>query len=170
MEILSKITTKSVCGSVDFKKLLKWEEQNPGKEMHMYVVFGIVQGMKTDRSDLGEYVKFSGRFKAINALTGAIFVSGAMLLPKIAESLIAGAMQEGSSLEFGLRLSVRYDETAATKYVYTVHSLLATKENDPLAEIEARVHIEAPKALSAPLAAVPTDNPSPRAAKSTKAA
>jgi hypothetical protein len=159
MEVIKKITVKIVTGGVDIVKLVDHHKANPpgspGAVLWLMEIFGVATGFKPGETVLPDgkvspWVKFIGQFKAMNLAGGAVFRSGACLLPGAIPDLIFGALQneENKSVQFGFRIGVRFDETAATKYVYVTDSLLPVKENDPLEMLEAGIKapkLEAPK-------------------------
>jgi len=143
-EQLRKITVKNVMHETpDIEKLIKRE----GKRMDLCQIYGIVRRFKPDESDKGQFVRFYGQIRAVNLLTGEVFDAGQVILPGAAQDALYGAMDgvEGANVEFGIKVGVKYDATAITKYVYTVESLVPPKENDPIRALESQL-----KALPAP--------------------
>lgn len=141
VELVTKITTKAVFGKVDIGDVVKFDEANPGQTMPLYDVLGIAGTFKVGESQMGEYVKFAGQFKAVNLTNGKQFRSGAAILPKPAQELIAGALagENTNSASFALRIGVKRDKTAATGYVFAVSSLIPMADADPLALLEKQV-------------------------------
>jgi len=159
MEILSKITLKKCATFPEFKALVAADTAEPGKVTWLMKVYGIAAKIKPDSSDLGPYVRFVGQFRSVDMVTGRICSAGQMILPKIAQDLLAGAVESSNSVQFGFQLGVRYDETAAVKYVYVCESLLAPAQNDPLTMLESSIKTGAPvPVLEAPKASEPAES------------
>lgn len=160
MQIVRKITLKGVCGKVDIEKLLA----APGKRMELMKVYGVARKASPGESPIGQYVRFSGSFRAVNSVTGETYQSGGLILPAIAQDLLAGAL-EGDNVEdvnFGFSVAVHYDGDAIAKYVYEVESLLAPAADDPLERLGQALGVAAP-ALEAPKAEIkPADDPAPK--------
>jgi hypothetical protein len=141
-EMIRKITVGKVCGRLDFEVI---QER---KQVELMDVFGILTKSKPDSSDINNYERFFGQFRATNLETGEEFYSGQCILPGVAADLLSGMLTpEGGSVEFALRIGARYDKDSATKYIYTCKPLF--KPADNLLALEARVR-DAVKALPAP--------------------
>jgi len=144
--LLTKITVKTVCGAPDIEKIIGAK----GKQIELMDVFGYVRKSAPGTSDLGEYVKFKGSFKAVNLETGEIFQSGALILPGVASEALDGAMtHDVNELQFGFRIGVKYapDNKGAVKYSYFAVPLMAPSENDPLTLLENQIKADFPKLL-----------------------
>lgn len=130
MQIIRKITTKLVSGGVDFDALVKSES----KREDLLKVWGIANRAKPGSSEYGDYVRFSGQFRATDLRTGAEYASGSCILPGVAQDLLAGALdkEEAESVQFAFMVSVRYEPSAVVKYVYEVESLLPIADSDPI--------------------------------------
>jgi hypothetical protein len=147
INLISKITIKTVYGNIDVEKLIN----APGKQLELMDVYGICRKATPGTSEYGEYMKFRGSFRATNLDTGESFQSGAVILPRVAEEALAGAITDDTNeIQFGFRVVVRYDASAVTKYVYSVIPLLAPAENDPVTLLENQI-AENFKALAAPV-------------------
>lgn len=147
---IRKITVKAVMGeNPDVEKLIKKD----GKRMDLCRIYGILRRFKPDESDKGAFVRFYGQVKAINLVTGEIFEAGQVILPGQAQDALYGAMDgvEGARVQFGIKVGVKYDASAITKYTYTVESEMPPTENDPLLLIEQAIGL---KALPKPKASV----------------
>ena len=102
---------------------------------------------------------------AANLQTGEMFQSGNLILPAVAEGLLAGAL-EGENVEqaeFGLQIGVQFVPDVATKYVYTVESLVEPAQDDPLVRLGNALGVSSAPALAAPAA-----EPDPAPAKEEK--
>jgi hypothetical protein len=158
MEVIKKITVKTVTGGVNIIKLVEHQKAAPGTPLWLMEVFGIATSSKPGQTDMGAFVKFIGQFKALNIATGEVKRSGACLLPGALPDLVFGALSaEGNqAVQFGFRIGVKFDDTSATKYVYVCDSLMEVKENDPLELLESGIKkpaLTAPQAQPDPAAA-----------------
>lgn len=127
---IRKITVKTVTGGVDFEEVMKV------KKLDLMSVFGVARNMRPGASDLGQYVAFLGDFRAINVKTGEEFASAKMILPKIAEEVLAGVIPaEGGEVKFAMVLGATYDPKAATKYVFTFRPLIESADQNVIEEL-----------------------------------
>lgn len=135
IELLSKLSLKSVYGAVNIKVLHEGK-----KTIHLMRVLGIASGVKTGSSNFGDWLAFTGNFKATNLETGAEFRSGKIFLPTIASGLIEGAIQqaETDSVQFAFDIGVKpvQDRQGKDSYEYTVTPLVEAQDNDPLKQLE----------------------------------
>jgi hypothetical protein len=141
IEQLRKITIKN-CGATPTMEQLATLEKKGGKAtLDILDVFGIATKFKPGQTDVGEYVRFLGAFKASNLVTGDVFTSAVAIFPKVIEEPLWAAMgdEEVNNVQFAYRIGVRFDASAATKYVYTATPLTKPAENDPLAAFERSV-------------------------------
>ena len=144
--LVTKITLKKVVGSIDVEKLIAAK----GKQIELMDVYGFARKSVPESSSLGEYVKFMGRFKAANLETGEVFESGGLILPRVAQDALAGAFGDNTdNVQFGFRISVKYDPTVPVKYAYQCVPLMQPAENDPLILLENQIKADFQK-LSAP--------------------
>lgn len=149
-EALRKITLGTCNAQPDSDEVAKMEKS--GKPLALLDVFGVVTRAKPGVSTLGEYVKFMGQFKGINLVTKEEFTAPVVILPKFLEEQLYAVMPsdgEKADIQFGFRISAKFDKKAATKYSYTAQSLLKPAENDALSMLEAQIG-ETVKALPAP--------------------
>lgn len=152
IESLRKITLKTIGAQADIEKLM----DAPSRRMDLCDVWGVATIAKPGQSDHGAYVKFLGEFKARNLLTGQVYGARALILPRFIEEEIYGALTApgAQSVDFGFRVSAKFDKDAATKYVYDVKHAMKAKESEALAQIEDQMSKVLPvvKALPAPTA------------------
>lgn len=154
--ILKKITVKTCGAKPDLEKLIEHKKvHGPSAVLPLLEVIGIASDWKPGSSEIGgDFIKLLGMFKAVNLATGEVFESGACILPGAASDLVYGALASvkpnGGSVEFAFRIGVRWEETAATKYVYTVEQIYTPERADPLAALEARLENSNVRALKAP--------------------
>lgn len=162
MELLSKLTVKQVAGTIKFKALVEFDNANPGGVMPVCMLYGQATGMKGGVSEYGEFVRFLGNFRGVNAETGEVFHSGSLILPRTAENLLVGVLNTGATnVTFAFKIGIRFEEEAATKYVYVIEPMTDSGESDPLRELEDKIKGALP-ALAAPA-------PAPAPVKKSKA-
>lgn len=110
-----------------------------GTQVPVLRVWGIVSGMKSGVSQFGTYQRFTGEIAAINLVTQDEARSQALLLPAVAEgvvaSLFAKASKDGGSAQIGLEIAVEENVSAkgGTKFRYVVKPLIEYKGDDALA-------------------------------------
>ncbi len=138
-----KLSIKIVCGGVDVEQVFK------DKSIDLMDVYGVITRSTLVTSDYGDSVKFGGQFRAVNLATGEMFSSTVLYLPKFLEDELAGAMPEGGTAEFAVRIGVEFNKESATKYIYIAKSLVEPKEMDQFKALELKVN-SAVKALPAP--------------------
>lgn len=142
MELANKITIKEVCGKIDIIKLVEHHKEHPGETLWLAEIIGIANRAKPGVTVLpdgkpSEWVKFFGNFKGTELATGKIVRSGVCMLPGSAPALLFGALEGGATaVNFGFRIGVLFDDTAAVKYRFKVDSMMPVAENDPLALLE----------------------------------
>lgn len=146
IETLRKITIGACGAQPDMDMLAKLEKS--GGVLPVLDVYGIAVKYKPGSSNFGEYVAFMGSFRAIRHADKQAFTSAKLIMPKMIEEGLWGAMgPETNNVQFAFRIGVKYDKKLATKYAYTAESLTPPAENDPLAILEKQL---AGKLLPAP--------------------
>ena len=137
-QLLKKLTVKGILGA-KLDSVIPIEDLKKQRTVKVCRIIGRANKAKPDSSKLGDFIRFGGEFLGINLLSGEIYAAGAAILPGIAESAVYGAMgqmndkgQSESTVEFAFEIGAKYDETAATKYVYTVIPLTDPKPSDPM--------------------------------------
>jgi len=125
--IVKKLSVKNIMG----KKPKAPEE---GKTEWLCQIVGVAQGIKTGRSDFGDWTALTGAFQGSNMETGVVTRSGVCFLPDVALNLITpGLMQkETKGIEFAFNIGVKADEDSTTGYVYVCEPIFDAAENDPL--------------------------------------
>ncbi len=128
-EIVKKITVKGVVGD----RIAK-----PEKAVALCHIYGVCNGFKAGQTQYGNFVKFSGRFEGMNLETGEVQASGALILPGIAENLLAGVVGENESVEFAFEIGIKPSKSPVG-YDFTVKSLIEHRGSDPLASLRDQV-------------------------------
>ncbi|RJP44495.1 hypothetical protein C4587_01790 [Candidatus Parcubacteria bacterium] len=95
----------------------------------VFHVYGLARKYDAERSQYGEYLRFTGDFEAVNLKTGEVHRAGSMILPDIAENVLAGAMNtEGAqAVQFALEIGVKPSKSPVG-YDYTVKPLVENRE------------------------------------------
>lgn len=139
MEILNKITVKSVCGNIsETAKAMQFDEQRD-----LCMVIGVVKSSEVVKSQYGESHRLIGEFKAVNLATQEQFFSGSCFLPAIAESLVIGQMDNTieNALQIAFKIGIKKAENKVG-YEYTVKPLIKPAENNPLSSLESKIKVE----------------------------
>jgi hypothetical protein len=140
-EILSNITLGKIGIQKEAIQPLVLADQKHSISVAM--MYWIANAATDEQSKLksGEestYSQFKGQFRARNNLTGKMYRGGKMILPRIVEGEVAGALAnpEVDGVEFGFEITARYDKESGTSYVF---GAIPFKEADvdPLAALEA---------------------------------
>lgn len=142
MEMLAKLTTKGVVGTV-------------GKldDGALYTVIGIAIRTETKETNYGDSVLIHGSFKAIRASDKAVFAAGKAFLPALVTEAIQNglAMSDGKPIEFAVEIGKKSVEKkdGTEGYEYTVKPLIDTSVNSPLEQLAERAGVAL---LAAPVA------------------
>lgn len=126
-EILRKITLKT-CG---LDKTIVRNALGDKKAVELMRIVGITTSAKPGQTDLGEFVKLMGQFKAINIVTGEAFESGVAILPNFIAQQLASALDNSEEVEFGLSIGCKQSDSV-TGYEYTVKPLVEPVVSDKL--------------------------------------
>jgi hypothetical protein len=149
-EVLRKITVKSVMGK-DFV-YMKDTDLVKKKKADLMRVYGCVTTIKPGSSDYGPFVRFVGEFKAVNVITGEMFVSPAAILPRFLEEQVAGACSpENLPVTFGFDIGIKLavdSKSGIDKYEFTASPVLIPKSSNAMIALEETM---AQKALPAPI-------------------
>ena len=160
INLIKKMSCKTVCG--DVKKLAREQLVDGVKTVAIMRVIGVAQGMVTGTGDNGDWVSFKGGFEGTNLIDGAVYKSGKLFLPEVAEDLVVAALNtEGNeAVNLAFDISILEDAASATGYVYTATPLMEVEENDPIEQLKKTMQLPplptTPK-LAAPKEAVTTD-------------
>lgn len=139
-EIVKKITVKGIVGE---------KIERPEKARPVAHIYGTVNAMKPGQTQYGNFVRFIGRFEGVNLETGDVTASGALILPGIAENLLAGAISadQAEAVDFAFEVGVKPSKSPVG-YDFTVRSLIEHRGADPLAAI--RHEMETMRSLPSP--------------------
>jgi hypothetical protein len=137
-ELVTKINTKA-CGVNKErmnKKLLK-DKDTAHPIAHVY---GHASRYTIEDYEGRPYMLFHGNFRAKSLLIDRKLRSGRLILPAVAEGVLAGELdmhrEDGATVQFGITLTARWDETSGPGYTWGAIPFMEGTE-DPLAEIEA---------------------------------
>ena len=170
-KLLKKLTVKEIGAKPDLRAMIAANDK--GERYPVARVVGIARKTKPyiDPKDGKESILFFGSFKGTNLQTGAEFMSGKAFFPGAIPDMLYGALGgETTEVQFGFDIYAEFNETAATKYVYQVESLIPLAENDSLRLLSDSISAPLP-ALPAPAQGTlpaPEAAPAPEAPKSGK--
>jgi len=141
IEQLTRLTMKGMEAQPSMDDLAKLEKAAKGTVLQLVEVFGIANKFKPGEKDGKQFIKFLGQFKGTNLRTKNVYQSGAAFFPRMIEEGLWGVMggDGPANVQFAFRIGVKFDASAATKYVYTAESLTPPGESDPLALLEKTV-------------------------------
>lgn len=129
MNIISKISTKTIFGTVNAKT--PSDEGVVKANGALYRVFGMASDVKHGESQYGPYTEFRGQFRALNLHTGEEYQAGKCFLPVVASNLLEGILTSVDAAQFAFDIGVKEADTQIG-YEYTVTPLIAADEADPL--------------------------------------
>jgi hypothetical protein len=135
-EQLRKITPKAVVGDIlETAKDLK-------KPAPLFRVYGIIRGLTTGSTQLGEFIKFKGDFLAERVDNGQQFRSSAFIAPKPLDDMLESQYMASVDKETGEATEVRFSAEIGYKpdknaygYMWTATPLIAMQQNDELAAL-----------------------------------
>ncbi|WWT37792.1 ssDNA binding protein [Enterobacteria phage PRDasparagus] len=158
MEIVSKLTLKTI-GAQPKPHSIK-------ENTALASIYGRVRGKKVGQSTFGDFIKFEGEFEGVNIATGEVFRSGALILPKVLESLLAGAVDGENTVDFAVEVWAKPSEKGNTGYEYGIKPLIEPAASDELAQLRQTVKAAA---LPAPAKEAATEAPAAAAKGKGKA-
>ena len=126
-EILRKITLKTA----GLDKTAIQAALGNNKTIDLMKIVGVTTSATPGQSDLGEFVKFNGQFRAINMVTGETFESTVAILPNFISQQLAGALTQSEEVEFGLQIGAK-KSNSVTGYEYTVKPLVEPVVSDKM--------------------------------------
>lgn len=150
-KLLRKLTVATAVGDkikvLGYATLGREGEAAEGKPVPLMTVIGRVTGLKAGSVNRtlpngeqmsSDYVKLKGNFEATNEQTGEITPNvGECILPNFVSDPIAGALRGGAdSVDFAIRVDVKFKLAAATGYEFTAVSLLPIKQADSVNDIK----------------------------------
>lgn len=144
MDVLRRITTR-------LSSMTPTERAEAGREKRtpILTVFGIVNRVKADLSDLGEFYRFFGDFKAVDCVTGEEHVAPQAIFPGVLQDLLVGQMNgDVSAVEFAGTLGVEPDKGSTRPgvgYKWFFEPLMKPASSDRMAQIEAQIAKSLPK-------------------------
>lgn len=134
MQLLNKITVKTVCGDLENAVT----EVKP--VLDIIQVIGIVKDKEKITTNLGDSWKLKGEFKAINLVTKEAFYSANCFLPGLASDLVVNQLSnEGdNAVQFAFIIGIKYAKNKVG-YEYSVKPLIKPAENNALNLIEQQI-------------------------------
>lgn len=71
-------------------------------------VIGIARRFRTGSTEMGEFLKFVGRFEATNMITGEVSASANLIVPEVMQDLISSQMGDvGNEVQFAAVMGVK---------------------------------------------------------------
>lgn len=137
MQLLKKISTRTVFGAkADVQKLVL-DDQNSNHLL--YRVYGEARGFVSgsskfaDKDEASGWQALAGEFEAVNR-NGEVFNAAICFLPAYVIGPIVEKLKDDSDaiVTFGFDIYAKYDEKAATSYVYLAEPLRRKGETSPL--------------------------------------
>ena len=112
-----------------------------GASVPCATIYGVATVAKAVSTNMGESVGFLGEFVGIPHIgenAGKKHVSAKVFLPKDLEEAIAAKLagDDVKSVEFGYKINMQHDESAAIGFVFASESLVKAKKSDALAALE----------------------------------
>lgn len=129
-EILRKITLKTT----GFDKAGITAALGDQRATELLRVVGVTTSAAPGQTDLGEFLKLHGTFKAINVHTGEAFESTVAILPNFIAQSLAAALESSPEVEFGLSIGAKTAKSV-TGYEFTVRPLVEAKPSDKMAAL-----------------------------------
>lgn len=136
MEIVKKISVAKLFGKIDIVKLFA----DGVTECELYKVFGFAYAVERGESDYGPWLSLKGDFGAI--IKGVEYRSSTLFAPGILNDMVVPKLEGNakvSRVDFALSIGIKRDTTSATGYVYTVRTILAPNEDDPMERLKGQV-------------------------------
>lgn len=131
-EILRKLTLKNCGLSV---AVIKEHCTPESTSVELLRVVGITTSAKPGQTDKGEYLRLMGDFRAVSMLTGEAFTSAQCILPSFISETLGEALKTSPRVEFALSIGAKFDSSAVTGYVFTVHPLIEAAPSDQMAAL-----------------------------------
>jgi hypothetical protein len=170
-EVGRKITISTVTGGpkkwFDALIAIPAGENGVRPDMELMKVYGIANGGTAGATDLGEFYKIMGNFRAVNLRTGEVTEAPQVILPTFLGQAMAAALaapDRAGPIQFAFQIAARFDAAAAQKFVYVIRDLLPPAVNDPLAALEQKMGLALPAPAAAdalPGASGDTEAPAP---------
>jgi hypothetical protein len=158
-KFIKKLTPKSVTDTAYGPGFLtKVGETRPVPAQELYKLFGQISRVKTGTTNLGDYIQFKGRFRAVTK-DGEIFDGGAAHIP-VLEDMLFTVLSEAQSavpkavVEISVSIGIKPatpGKPSATGYEYEVTNLRDVQEaSDPISRLMSEAGIGGAAALPAP--------------------
>lgn len=172
MELQRKITVKG-CGwdKKSINAAFAAANLEDGGKLELVKVVGIVNKKQAGSTEMGEFVKLIGQFTAVNLQTGEQFMAPTCILSDQVAGPVAAALDEGNlEVQFGVKISARKQESAATGYAFAIEPLLEVKPSNAMQALLEKAGVTTAPALAAPetSAAAPAEAPAPAPAGKSK--
>ena len=138
--IVKKLSVKTLIGPI--------QKPDEGKTVKLCRFIGIAKSLKTVSTAFGESTGLLGDFVGVNLETGEQSRSAVLYAPQILIDMIAPQIEQGNAVEFAFDICVTGDKSVAVGYRYSLDTVLAPSENDPMEKLLSAVNslvLPAPK-------------------------
>lgn len=130
MELKKKLSAKTIVGKV--KPLLPKNDKGEiinESPVALMRVYGICNGIKSGVSTFGEWIAFTGNFKAIRLSDGEVFAGGQLFVPDVVTELLGPVVRaaQGADVEFAFDIGAQGTETEVG-YEYMVNPLMKSRK------------------------------------------
>lgn len=129
INLVSKITVKTIKAQ---------PAKGSVKDAQMIAtLYGRCTSKSAGTSDFGEFIRFKGEFEGVNADTGEQYRAGVLIVPKVLESMLDGAItpdSDDNAVDFAVEVWVEPADTM-TGYTYNIKPLIEPSESDALSQI-----------------------------------
>lgn len=166
MESIKKLSIAKCSGKMTAKRVIE-----AGGKLPVLRVVGMAVGVKSGRSDYGDWTALIGDFGVTNLVDGEQFRGSTLFLPDVGLTPIHAQIAAGArGVQFAMDVFANEDESSPVGYSYTVEHLVKA-EDDLISRLMASANDVKPLALpGAAAAAAPTNIEDAKAAKSKKKA
>lgn len=116
MSTLRKITIKEIGLT---KQLLQKLMIEKNASVDIAKVYGIITNEETIETDYGVGHKLYGTIEAVNLLTGEVYESRCLILPKMVGNELAAMIQKSNMVKFAFIIGIAPNEKSVYEYVAT---------------------------------------------------
>lgn len=163
-QLLKKMSAKTICGNVKSLARVTFYKEKADKDgnlvlledapkgIDLFRVIGVADGIKSGNSQFGDWISFTGNFKAIGLRpdeNGEVdeYRSAVLFLPAPADQLLVEALKDNDNVELAFIIGIS-PSTGVLGYEYTCQPLIKPQENDAISSLEQKLglaQLEAPK-------------------------
>lgn len=135
--LVTKISTRNTGLSIE--TLEKVVEKYPKEKSTVLRVYGTLSSEDQKSGDNGPYMRYGGKFEALNTITGETYRSKTVLLPETGEiyfsGILADVKKDDPNAEVQVALDIKVERNASTKpnaskYKFVCEPLMNEKEDN----------------------------------------